>query len=394
MATHLKSEVIEVNPAAKSWVVRIPAGRKDTARVVVPATDGEETQFWLSIQTDRGQAKKGIATFNARFTLEDGRRRDGTAGSSCNDVVWFNSNDAQMGARATAMVEDALRSQAAVTVRIELISLTDSANKARRDSAEREEAARRERVRVFEASRGATSAASARIETVAVAPSNSEALAPWVARSDVDAALGLVSGEFEADLRQEFNAAARLQFIAGWEVGLHGDEIAADALRELSWHNLGYRLARHFGEAPSSDIELALEVCRRWTARPTPDSGPDGPASPHLVSSGVIEGAPREVIQTVFERNPKLRQQCLLHHGPRCIVCGFEFELAFAGIPRAAGYIHVHHVRPLSEVREAHQVDAVSDLVPLCPNCHAVAHLRKPAFTVAELRAGRAQSDG
>jgi 5-methylcytosine-specific restriction protein A len=28
----------------------------------------------------------------------------------------------------------------------------------------------------------------------------------------------------------------------------------------------------------------------------------------------------------------------------------------------------------------------VNDLVPVCPNCHAMLHTRRPAMTIAELR--------
>ena len=39
-----------------------------------------------------------------------------------------------------------------------------------------------------------------------------------------------------------------------------------------------------------------------------------------------------------------------------------------------AGFIHVHHLRPLSEIRGEYMVDPVADLCPVCPNCHAVIH--------------------
>ena len=38
----------------------------------------------------------------------------------------------------------------------------------------------------------------------------------------------------------------------------------------------------------------------------------------------------------------------------------------------AEGFIHVHHLLPLSEVKETHLVDLVKDLRPVCPNCRAV----------------------
>ena len=38
------------------------------------------------------------------------------------------------------------------------------------------------------------------------------------------------------------------------------------------------------------------------------------------------------------------------------------------------GFIHVHHLRPLSEVGGEYVVDPGADLRPVCPNCHAVIH--------------------
>jgi 5-methylcytosine-specific restriction protein A len=42
--------------------------------------------------------------------------------------------------------------------------------------------------------------------------------------------------------------------------------------------------------------------------------------------------------------------------------------------------IHVHHVKPISEVGESYMVDPISDLIPVCPNCHAVIHLKTPPY--------------
>ena len=62
-----------------------------------------------------------------------------------------------------------------------------------------------------------------------------------------------------------------------------------------------------------------------------------------------------------------------------------DFENTYGAI--GAGFIHVHHIKQISEIGEQYEVDPLQDLVPVCPNCHAMLHKRKPPFSVDELRA-------
>lgn len=87
------------------------------------------------------------------------------------------------------------------------------------------------------------------------------------------------------------------------------------------------------------------------------------------------------------ERNPHARRVCLAHHGTSCAACGFSFEAAYG--PEGEGFIHVHHLVPAAQLGPGYELDPVEDLVPLCPNCHAMAHRRRIPYTVAELRAMR-----
>jgi predicted HNH restriction endonuclease len=50
------------------------------------------------------------------------------------------------------------------------------------------------------------------------------------------------------------------------------------------------------------------------------------------------------------------------------------------------GFIHVHHLTPLHQVGRDYVVNPQTDLVPVCPNCHAVIHSSKPQFTINEVR--------
>lgn len=97
------------------------------------------------------------------------------------------------------------------------------------------------------------------------------------------------------------------------------------------------------------------------------------------------EGSLRTISVNAFERDPRARRACLDHHGYSCAICGFNFERRYGELGR--GFIHVHHLRPLSEVGERYEVDPIKDLIPLCPNCHAMVHQRIPALSLKEVSA-------
>lgn len=96
------------------------------------------------------------------------------------------------------------------------------------------------------------------------------------------------------------------------------------------------------------------------------------------------EGKVIQVFVNKYERNQRARIECIEAFGDKCYACGFDFEQTYGDI--AKGFIHVHHIRPLSEIKEEYHVDPKKDLVPLCPNCHAVVHLTKPELTISELK--------
>lgn len=97
------------------------------------------------------------------------------------------------------------------------------------------------------------------------------------------------------------------------------------------------------------------------------------------------EGAVKRVPVNQYERNPKARAACIRQHGVGCAVCGFDFEERYGEI--GEGFIHVHHKRPLGRLKSTYRLDPKNDLVPVCPNCHAMLHRRDPPFDVEQLRA-------
>jgi 5-methylcytosine-specific restriction enzyme A len=97
-----------------------------------------------------------------------------------------------------------------------------------------------------------------------------------------------------------------------------------------------------------------------------------------------LEGAKQKVTVDRRERDPAARTACIAHHGCSCVVCGFNFRDKYGAL--GDGFIHVHHLDPLGQAAAERAVDPVNDLVPVCPNCHAMLHRREPLLTIAELR--------
>ncbi len=107
------------------------------------------------------------------------------------------------------------------------------------------------------------------------------------------------------------------------------------------------------------------------------------------ISAGFREGALKKRWVNAYERDDKARAACVAHYGARCQACGFDFGQAYG--PLGAGFIHAHHVVPLAQIRESYEVDPIRDLIPLCPNCHAMIHRgaasAREAMTLEDLRA-------
>jgi 5-methylcytosine-specific restriction protein A len=97
-----------------------------------------------------------------------------------------------------------------------------------------------------------------------------------------------------------------------------------------------------------------------------------------------VEGASARVVVNAYERDAGARDACLDHHGHDCSVCGFDFFATYGDIGR--GFIHVHHLTPISKRQGRYKIDPVEELRPVCPNCHAMLHKTDPPLTIQELQ--------
>ena len=96
------------------------------------------------------------------------------------------------------------------------------------------------------------------------------------------------------------------------------------------------------------------------------------------------EGNSKRVSVNVYERNPKAKRDCIAVYGTACSVCGFRFEEHYGEIGKE--FIHVHHLEMISTLGVDYIVNPITDLRPVCPNCHAMIHKRNPPFTIEELK--------
>lgn len=97
-----------------------------------------------------------------------------------------------------------------------------------------------------------------------------------------------------------------------------------------------------------------------------------------------FEGGLKVIKVNKYERDPDARKKCIGHYDRMCQVCGFDFEAKYGVI--GEGFIHVHHIVPISAIGKQYEVDPIKDMRPVCPNCHAMLHKRTPPFTLEELK--------
>jgi 5-methylcytosine-specific restriction protein A len=146
------------------------------------------------------------------------------------------------------------------------------------------------------------------------------------------------------------------------------------AVPGIRWAGAGRRAVR--------SVPAAAEPGLRQLWR---DLGPAAVDPADLVPGTYPLNAVTRIEVSRYERDHNARRVCLAFHGTSCTVCGFSFEASYGEIGQ--GFIQVHHVVPDSMLGPGYLLDPITDLVPLCANCHAMAHLGvNTPRTVSELR--------
>lgn len=98
----------------------------------------------------------------------------------------------------------------------------------------------------------------------------------------------------------------------------------------------------------------------------------------------LIEGAKKRIVVNAYERNQEARAKCIKYYGTSCYICGMRFLDVYGKLGQ--DFIHVHHHLEISKIKSNYVIDPIKDLIPVCPNCHAMLHYSKYEINVNALK--------
>lgn len=154
-----------------------------------------------------------------------------------------------------------------------------------------------------------------------------------------------------------------------YKSSLKGKYIRLKLLEEYDDERLSYEnlLKNGLNAAPQGAVKVKKEL-KEYIELITKSND----LYPDEISNNIYEGAKKSITVNRYERNVEARQRCLDYHGYDCMVCGLNFEKEYGDIGK--NFIHVHHIVPLYKIDKEYKVDPIKDLIPVCPNCHAMIH--------------------
>jgi predicted HNH restriction endonuclease len=167
--------------------------------------------------------------------------------------------------------------------------------------------------------------------------------------------------------------------VAGSMIDWFSAEITTGSPRAAEWDERYERKRVKRQIVNSNGIRITRKV---WAYAPA-----QAELIPEEVSAKEMfaEGALKRITVNTYERDRKARRKCIECYGAICFICKFDFGKFYGS--GAEGVIHVHHLKSLSEIGERYEVDPKKDLIPVCPNCHAVLHIcKEPAFTLEQVK--------
>ncbi len=200
-------------------------------------------------------------------------------------------------------------------------------------------------------------------------------------------------GNVDADGRSAFHAVLADSHRLGSKIDLKINGVPVRFSSEMVWAEAWNRLVLSMKKGQldlgTDEGEPDADIICLWTGRfsaaivailPTEEVRENVQSD----VSGYPEGALTTIQANRYERDRRNRAAAIAIHGTACKGCDLEMGTRYGSV--ATGFIEVHHVVPVSQLGAGYVIDPVHDLVPLCPNCHAVVHRRTPPFSVVELR--------
>jgi 5-methylcytosine-specific restriction protein A len=162
-----------------------------------------------------------------------------------------------------------------------------------------------------------------------------------------------------------------------------------DLPKETKWDDLQISMTRTYANLAESMPALKIALIDLLAiilslTNLTPEMRTPQEETNHDESGFKEEGSESEVLCKKYERSRFNRQLCLSYYGFRCRACN-KLMAEVYGQP-GTSVIHVHHIIPVSLMGGSKTLNPIRDLVPLCPNCHNVAHRKHPPYTLSELR--------
>lgn len=82
-----------------------------------------------------------------------------------------------------------------------------------------------------------------------------------------------------------------------------------------------------------------------------------------------------KLITAERKRSLSMKKTALKHYGCKCYACDL--------VPSHSSIIDIHHLKPISE---GPRQTTLEDVIPLCANCHRMAHTKEPPMPIDELR--------
>lgn len=162
-----------------------------------------------------------------------------------------------------------------------------------------------------------------------------------------------------------------------------------DLSRDSIWNDFSISMTRTYGNLAESMPALKIALIDILAiilslTNLTPEIRSPEKTDEYDETSFREEGSESEILCKKYERSRFNRQLCLSYYGFRCRACNNLMAEVY-GKP-GTSVIHVHHVTPVSAMGGSKTLNPIRDLVPLCPNCHNVAHRKHPPYSLDELR--------